>query len=139
MPLIPALGRQRQADLCEFEACLVYRARPRTGSKATQLNPVSENQNKKQKTNKGAGSIAHWWNNCSACAKLWVLSLERQGGKTERQRAKAPRDKGSVLLFGSGGLGIGAEHGPWGRVWALLEEGPGCCRVCAGLGLIPLG
>ena len=26
MPLIPALGRQRQADLCEFEANLVYRA-----------------------------------------------------------------------------------------------------------------
>ena len=26
MPLIPALGRHRQADLCEFEASLVYRA-----------------------------------------------------------------------------------------------------------------
>ena len=26
MPLIPALGRQRQADLCEFEASLVYRS-----------------------------------------------------------------------------------------------------------------
>ena len=25
MPLIPALGRQRQANLCEFEAGLVYR------------------------------------------------------------------------------------------------------------------
>ncbi|CAO2623499.1 hypothetical protein LEMLEM_LOCUS17960 [Lemmus lemmus] len=24
-PLTPALGRQRQADLCEFEASLVYR------------------------------------------------------------------------------------------------------------------
>ena len=24
MPLIPALGRQGQADLCEFEASLVY-------------------------------------------------------------------------------------------------------------------
>ena len=26
MPLIPALGRQRQMDLCEFEDSLVYRA-----------------------------------------------------------------------------------------------------------------
>ena len=25
MPLIPELGRQRQADLCEFEASLVFR------------------------------------------------------------------------------------------------------------------
>ena len=35
-PLIPALGRQRQMDLCEFEASLVYRASSRTGSKATE-------------------------------------------------------------------------------------------------------
>ena len=33
-PLIPALGRQRQVDLFEFEASLVYRASARTGSKA---------------------------------------------------------------------------------------------------------
>ncbi|CAO2587489.1 hypothetical protein LEMLEM_LOCUS4506 [Lemmus lemmus] len=26
MPLIPALGRQRQVDLCEFEASLVYKS-----------------------------------------------------------------------------------------------------------------
>ena len=25
-PLIPALGRQRQADLCEFKASLVYKS-----------------------------------------------------------------------------------------------------------------
>ena len=35
MPLIPALWRQKQADLCEFEASLVYRMSSRTGSKAT--------------------------------------------------------------------------------------------------------
>ncbi|KAL6087513.1 hypothetical protein STEG23_022166, partial [Scotinomys teguina] len=29
-PLIPALRRQRQMDLCEFKASLVYRARSRT-------------------------------------------------------------------------------------------------------------
>ena len=30
MPLIPALGRQRQGDLCEFEANLVYKVNSRT-------------------------------------------------------------------------------------------------------------
>ena len=43
MPLIPALQRQRRVDLWEFEASLVYRANSRTGSKATQRNPVSRN------------------------------------------------------------------------------------------------
>ena len=40
MPLIPALGRQRQADLCEFGARLVYRVSSRTAN-ATQRNHVS--------------------------------------------------------------------------------------------------
>ena len=30
MPLISVLGRQRQADLCEFEASVFYRATSRT-------------------------------------------------------------------------------------------------------------
>ena len=41
-PLIPASGRQRQANLSEFEASLVYKVSSRTGSKATQRNPVSK-------------------------------------------------------------------------------------------------
>ena len=40
MPLIPALRRQRQVDLCEFEASLVYRASSRTVRAVTQRNPV---------------------------------------------------------------------------------------------------
>ena len=36
-PLIPALRRWRQADLCEFEASLVYRVRSRT-ARATEKN-----------------------------------------------------------------------------------------------------
>ena len=32
-PLIPALGRQRLADLCEFEVSLVYRGSYRTAQK----------------------------------------------------------------------------------------------------------
>ena len=39
LPLILTLGRQRQADLCDFEASLVYRVSART-VKAAQRNPV---------------------------------------------------------------------------------------------------
>ena len=39
-PLTPALGRQSQADLCDFQASLVNRASSRTAM-ATQRNPVS--------------------------------------------------------------------------------------------------
>jgi hypothetical protein len=48
MPLIPALGRKRQAD-AEFKASLVYKVSSRT-ARAIQRNPVSKNQNKQ--TNK---------------------------------------------------------------------------------------
>jgi hypothetical protein len=49
MPLIPALGRQRQAD-SEFEASLVYRVSSRK-ARAIQRNPVSKNQKKKKNGN----------------------------------------------------------------------------------------
>ena len=42
MSLIPALGRQRQADLCEFETSLVYRASSRIARAVTQKNHVSK-------------------------------------------------------------------------------------------------
>ena len=51
MPLIPALGRQRQVDLSEFEASLVYIASSRTARTVKQRNPVLKNQKtNKQKT-----------------------------------------------------------------------------------------
>jgi hypothetical protein len=42
MPLIPALGSQRQVDLCEFEfeASLVYTESSRTARAVTKKNPV---------------------------------------------------------------------------------------------------
>jgi hypothetical protein len=43
MLLIPTLGRQKQADLCESEASMLYRASSRT-ARATQRNPVSKNK-----------------------------------------------------------------------------------------------
>ena len=51
MPLIPALGRQRQR-ISEFKASLVYKVSSRT-ARATQKNPVSKkNQKKKRKKEK---------------------------------------------------------------------------------------
>jgi hypothetical protein len=41
--LIPALERQRQVDLCELKASLVYRVSSRI-AKATQRNPVLKNK-----------------------------------------------------------------------------------------------
>jgi hypothetical protein len=38
-PLVPALGRQRQVDLCEFEVSLVYRVSSRI-VKAKRRDPV---------------------------------------------------------------------------------------------------
>jgi hypothetical protein len=45
MPLILALGRQRQVNLCEFEASLVYKKSSRTARAVTQRNLVSNNNN----------------------------------------------------------------------------------------------
>jgi hypothetical protein len=42
MPLIPALGRERQA-ISEFEASLLYKVSSRT-ARAIQRNPVSESK-----------------------------------------------------------------------------------------------
>jgi hypothetical protein len=51
MPLISALGRQRQADLCEFEASLDYSVSSRT-ARGMQRNPVlKKKQNKQTKNN----------------------------------------------------------------------------------------
>jgi hypothetical protein len=56
MPLIPALGRQRQADFSEFEASLVYRVSSWT-ARAIQRNPVLKKpkREKKKKKRKGKG------------------------------------------------------------------------------------
>jgi hypothetical protein len=50
MPLIPALGRQRQGDL-EFKASLVYKVSSGT-AKATTRNPVSKKKKKNKNKNK---------------------------------------------------------------------------------------
>jgi hypothetical protein len=47
MPLIPALWRQRQADLCEFEASLVYKVSPVQPGLCYTEKPCLEKQNNK--------------------------------------------------------------------------------------------
>jgi hypothetical protein len=42
---MPALKRQKQEDLCKFEASLVYKVSSRT-ARATQRNPVSKRHSK---------------------------------------------------------------------------------------------
>ncbi|EGW15228.1 hypothetical protein I79_024235 [Cricetulus griseus] len=44
MPVILALGRQRQVNLCEFEASMVNRASSSTAKTVTQRNPVWKKQ-----------------------------------------------------------------------------------------------
>ena len=51
MSLVPALEKQRQADLSEFEDSLVCRVSSRTARTVTQRNPISKNKQTKQ-TNK---------------------------------------------------------------------------------------
>ena len=53
MPLISALGRQRQMDFCEFEASLVYKVSART-ARATQRETLTLNEkiNNNKQTNK---------------------------------------------------------------------------------------
>jgi hypothetical protein len=50
VPLIPVLRRQRQMDVCEFKASLVYRVSSRI-ARAIQRNPILKTKNK-QKTSK---------------------------------------------------------------------------------------
>ena len=55
MPLILALGRQRQVDLCEFKASLVYRVSSRTAGATGR--PCLEKTKKKR-----PGVVAHAFN-----------------------------------------------------------------------------
>ena len=50
-PLVPVLGRQRQEDLCDLEASLVYRVSAMI-AKDTQRNPVSKEGKKKKERKK---------------------------------------------------------------------------------------
>ena len=67
MPLIPALERQKQANLCGFKASLVCIVSSRTGSKATKRNSVlkktkreREKERERQTDRKNCGAFAQY-------------------------------------------------------------------------------
>jgi hypothetical protein len=49
VPLVLALGRQKQTDLHEFKVSLIYKVSSRT-DRATQGNAISKNKTNKQQT-----------------------------------------------------------------------------------------
>ena len=53
LPSITAFQRQRQTDLCEFEASLVYRVNSRTVRAVTQRNCISKLKKEKQTKSDG--------------------------------------------------------------------------------------
>lgn len=56
MPLIPALVRQRQEDLSQFKASLVYIGNSGI-ARTTQRDPISKNKNNKKETVKFSDSL----------------------------------------------------------------------------------
>jgi hypothetical protein len=62
MSLVLTLGRQRQADLCEFEASLVYRVRSRAARGYTEkpcLRKQKQRQQQQQKPRHKQTKIKH--------------------------------------------------------------------------------
>jgi hypothetical protein len=60
MPLVSALGKQRQVDLCEFKVTVAYRANSKA-ARTTQSNTVSKQINKGKKEQiKHNNQIIHW-------------------------------------------------------------------------------
>jgi hypothetical protein len=65
IPLIPARGRQKQGDICEFKASQVYIASSRL-ARATQSDPVSKEQKKKKSLR---------WSREKIRSKFWLQCL----------------------------------------------------------------
>jgi hypothetical protein len=73
-PLILALGRQRYAELLEFEASLVYKENSRAARAVTQRSPVLKNKTE-NKTNKKQNPKQRKQPNNHGCLFLCVLVL----------------------------------------------------------------
>lgn len=85
MPIIPSLKREMQEDLCEFKACLVYKASSKI-PRASQKNPVS-------KINKLEGFTA---------SASQVLESKAEAGRYSREREKKRTKKhvpGQLRLY----------------------------------------
>ena len=88
MPLISALRRQRQVDLCEFKASLVY--------KATQRSPVLKT-GKREKRKGGAGKMAQQLRVSAALQR--VLNLVPSTHIKHLTTASDSNSMGSDTLF----------------------------------------
>jgi hypothetical protein len=89
MPLIPALGRQRQG-ISEFEASLVYRVSSRT-ARATQRNPVSKKTKNENKKSKG-GRRRIYRINRKEGSKEWKVGRKGENGSTEMPTGQSDGD-----------------------------------------------
>lgn len=79
-PLISALGSQRQADLYEFEASLVYRVKSRS-AKATQR--YLENKWEKGKKKKKEKKVSSGWHSERLKDKGRKFGVSHVGGGSE--------------------------------------------------------
>jgi hypothetical protein len=59
IPLIPALRRERQVDLCEFKASLVYKASPRTAKIYTKKPYLKKTTNKQMIHSLSVDPVGH--------------------------------------------------------------------------------
>jgi hypothetical protein len=83
MPLIPALGRQRQVDVCEFETRLIYRVAGQPGLHREALSQTTTTTTNRVLLPKGWPSSSS-----SLSGTLWPLkiTLELHKLKTEQGR-----------------------------------------------------
>ena len=103
-PLIPALGRQRQADLCEFEARMVYRASYRiTKANKETLGEVAFQQAKWDTniSNPSSGSCG-WGSEAEPAGSyvarllsffLFLISKKKKKKEQKMYLEKEPKDK----------------------------------------------
>jgi hypothetical protein len=124
MPLIPALGRQRQ--ISEFEASLVYRVSSRT-ARAIQRNPVSkktkqqQQQQKPKTTTKKALCVFDF---CLQSLTVWPRLASHHCPASAGRCLAQVLPPGQDVVSGSGGgwgshiLALNHEWGcEWSRGW----------------------
>jgi hypothetical protein len=80
-----ALGRQRQADLCEFEASLVCRAGLRETSRTTQGDPVLKNR---KQTNKQTNKTRKKPNRFLRDIKIKYIKVKQTRTETDKQNGR---------------------------------------------------
>jgi hypothetical protein len=91
MPLIPALRRQRQADLCEFKVSLVYRMSSRT-ARATHRNSLSQNKQTNKNTVIEVRQVLGERAEAEEPAQAW-LGFQTQGKAETKEWRRAGQER----------------------------------------------